>query len=932
MHLPVASVRGAAPQRFKLKPVAPIALAAALALWALPGQAGISTTGSINSNPAAAALGPGDTLAPGTAFWVGAGGAGSLLVDGGSFLQAARLSFGNGGGGSGSGLLSGAGSRIELVGNGTGSQTQRLLVGDWGTGVLTVAAGATLDTSTQFSACLIQFHYCDSFVGGAAGDNATLNVTGAGSQVRIGNQLFVGHPGLAIQNLVGYTYGTPGATVSANVNVLAGGELKTDRAQIGTRQWDTSSTGFERSVSNVLISGSGSRWVVVGGQGWDAVTGATITPDAGISTANDRYAVANIDIRDGGLMRFEGPANAYNYLNLSSGGRTDMSVRGAGSMVAFIGDNGVLQVGRALGSASLSVLSGAGVSGAWYTSVGRDGSFGELLIDGGGSLLSMTGLATTAVAGSQQNAVMDIGRNGTGVVNVRNGGRILFNATEARTNGPQLSLGRDAASSGTLNIDGAGSVVSLKAASVLASGGPGEAFNPLVRIGREGSGNLSITNGGKLLMEGQAVSTVANSRSTSLLIGGISDVANGGKGIALVSGAGSEIAISGSDPYIGIGHGPQSNGQLTVQNQGMVSARNMLVGRSGGVGVLKLDAAVLNLSGQQTGNNLSGAGLGVGVGGGIGVVTIGNGSVVNISNMGSAGAGLSLGGSGVFPLGDGSLTLSGGSTIQVGAAPGLANMTVGRDGTGFARVRGASSIDLGDGTLYIGRLSGSDGTLIVSENSTLTAGWVGVGRRKLTGGGDVDGGSATMVINNSVLTAPTIVIGTNGFLGGNGTINGTVTNYGIFSPGNSPGTMTINGAYSAAAGSRLIMEVESDGMGGFKTDQLVFGEGSLLDLSALKVEFRFLGTTDPNAFQSSGGFDVDTFFRSRGAGGDSDLAHGLFATASFTAQSDRYTISDFTFSANGGATFTAVPVPEPGSWALMLAGLLGTAAALRRRR
>jgi T5SS/PEP-CTERM-associated repeat protein len=904
----------------------PLALAAGLVLLAVPAQALVLVDGIFNTDPGSLPIGPGDLVSPSARLWIGAGGLGSLGVDGGSLVRIGTLSFGTNRSGNGSGLISGSGTRVELVGD-----AERLAIGDWGMGSLTVAAGAVLDTSQNRTPCMQQFHYCDSFVGSAAGDHAALTVTGAGSLARVGGTLFIGHPGFTRPPITSWSHGEPGATVSAQMNVLDGAEVRADRAQVGTAQWDQASTGFERSVSNVLISGAGSRWVIVGGQTWDQVTGAAITPDSGILTANDRYAVANIDVRDGGQIHLDGPAAAYNYLNLSNGGRTDMTLQGSGSALVFAGDNGVMQVGRALGSASMSILGGATASGAWYTAVGRDASFGELLVDGGGSLLTIDGHSTAAVAGSAQNAQLDIGRSGTGHVTVRNGGHIEISASAARSNAPQLHLGRGVASSGTLVIDGLGSVVSLSAASVLAAGGPGEAFNPQVKIGRDGSGLLSISNGGKLLMDGQAVSTVADSRSTTLLIGGTSETVNGGTGIALVSGAGSEIRLSGSDTYIGIGHGPQTNGQLTIENQGTVQSMIVNVGRSGGVGVLKMDAGVLKLAGEQTGNVLAGANLSIGSGGGTGIATIGNGSMVTLINAGSLGVSLNLGGTRVHPLGDGSLTLSGASQIKLEAATGLATVNVGRDGTGLLRLRGASSIDVGDGFVYVGRLNGSDGTVILSEDSTLSAGWLGVGRNRVAGV-DVDGGTGTMVLVNSMVTASEIVIGTNGFLGGKGTINGHVTNHGIFSIGQSPGTMVINGGYVAAAGNRMIMEVQSDGLGGFVTDQLVMGEGSSVDLAALNVEFRFLGNTDPNAFQASGGFDVDTFFRSRGAGGDSDLAHSVFATASFTAQADQYAISGFTFSADGGALFTATPVPEPGSWALLLGGLLLTAAAARGQR
>ncbi|MEZ5637957.1 MAG: hypothetical protein R3E92_12525 [Burkholderiaceae bacterium] len=508
---------GTMPNRTLRPTLRPLALAAILScLYLAPASAGVGTTGSVGVSNGAI-LGPGNTVMPTTTAWIGSPGTGSLLVDAGSFLQLARMSFGLSGTGIGTGLITGSGTRVELVGDGaSNNQVQRLMVGDWGIGQLTVNQGALLTTRLNPTPCLLPFHYCDTFVGGAAGDTATLNIDGTGTQVLIGSSLFVAHPGINIGANAQVTYGVPSGTVRGTVNVTGGALLSTDRATIATDHWDTHATGHERNIGEVNVSGAGSRWVVTGGNVVNHSNGVVSEGGAYIGTANHRNALASLNVTNGGALEFIGPQGAANGggINLTAGGgRTDMLVSGTGSRVTFGGDNTYLQVGRRLGSAVMSVLDGAKVTGLQFLSVGRDGSFGELLIDGAGSQVSLTGTVSTEARGGGATlpfvASASIGRNGTGNVTVRNGGQLSVSATVQGDGGPLIDLGRDAASSGRLTISGAGSVVSLSAQSVLPGGGPTEAFNPLMRVGRDGN-ELAISDGGKLLIDGQAIATVAD--------------------------------------------------------------------------------------------------------------------------------------------------------------------------------------------------------------------------------------------------------------------------------------------------------------------------------------------------------------------------------------------------------------------------------------
>lgn len=874
----------------------------------------------------------------GNGMTVGNSGFGSFSMYAGAWLKVDTLNVGTGGAANGNVSVSGASARLELG----GAQNYRLGIGNWGTGSLTVSAGALVDATLPPDGCAGATYWCASIVGAGAGSTGTLTVTGSGSEVRTLRSFTVGNAWVNVDN----GFGTPGGTATAIVNVLDGGTLRTEQAVIATVPGGPGALGTERAVANVTIDGAGSQWIVT--------RNSVDNGAAFLSAGTQANGQATINITNGGKLIVDGTGSIgpTDGIGLGFDGRADLTISGIGSAVEVRATNPYINVGRsgATGQGSFSVLAGASAS-AMFMNVGRNGARGDLLIDGAGSMVTLSGVGTPGVAGTASAA---IGRDGgIGFATVSNGGRLFITdgGADSRPNvsSPAIFIGTGTVgATGSLLITGAGSTVEIVSNTLGPGPGVPDNYNPGVFIGRDAgtNGALTVAGGGKLLLTGNAVSTVSDSRSTFLNIGGYSDAVAGGYGVASVTGLGSEIRVSGSDPYIGIGR-VGSTGQLDIADKGLVASTILHVGRAG-VGTLTMDDATLELSGQHTGNHVGGAALVIGVLGGTGIASLTNGSRVTITNLGSSGAAVALGGVSAFPLGTGSLSMTGGSRIEVFAASGLAVLQVARDGTGIVAMDQGSSIDIGDGSAYLGRTATGVGTVTLRGASSLNAGYVGIGATP-----GVDTGIGTLIVSDgSTVNASTVEIGARGLLGGNGgTVNGDLIVRGTVSPGESPGRIRINGGVYTGTGSRLLLDVLANGEDsfsavvrgiinprgeltpGYDIDQLVIGAGSNFDFSGLTIVMNFLGKTNPIDFENSGGLDLDNFMRS--ANGDTEgglstvFANGVhwtdvLADADIVAWSSvgAYWGTELHFTGSSeGLTAVVSNVPEPATWALLLIGV-----------
>lgn len=807
------------------------------------------------------------------AGWDGGNASGSVSVAAGGQVRMGRISMGREAGSLGSLVIDGSGTQVAL----NGVNTERLYLGN---GTITVSGGALLSTRADEANCAGGV-WCATKIGSIAGGRGSLVVTGAGSTGNFTGHFQVGVTDLATQAADGWTLGTPGGQTQASVKVLDGGLVQTDHVTMALGTFSAGATGTESAIVDFTVQGAGSRFEVLGRDGLGSYLQTV--------TWNAKNSSAQLAVLDGGVLALQAHDSGTATMSLSNlAGSTRLQIRGAGSTLSFAAQepgSTSLLAARSSGSfADIAVSQGGLITGNEYLGLGvAPGAIGMMTVSGPGSAyVSGSAVASTSVGTN----------GGMGSLAVTSGGLVQMQADQSF-----LLVGggtrNGSAANGMLRIDGGSvNVVGRRDTALDLNAGMG-----WMRVGHDAQGSVQVTNGGRLLIDSDGDALASTGWLGSGLVVGRS-VNTMATGQLIVSGAGSRVDTVGTNPFITIGTGSQASATLSVANGAVVQTTLMGVGDLGAMGTVSVNAGTLRLDGAWRSGVTIGASLAVGSGGGTGVMSLANGSQLIIHADGQEHGKLAIGGTDFAPGGVGVVNVYSGSIISV---------------TGG-----------GGGQVLLGSSPNGHGTLNLAGGSTLATDYVGVGAF----GGKDTGGIGTLIVNGtSTLSATTVEIGTMGYVGGTGTLIGNIINRGVVNPGNSPGTLHVQGSFVNAAGGRLVLEVDSDGHGGFVTDQVVFDAGSSIDLAGLQIEFRFLGVTDPNAFQASGGFEIDSFLRQ----GSAALDHSLLAGTRYAASSAAYQFSSFSFSADGGASFQAQPVPEPGTWLLFASGvaLLGC---LQRRR
>lgn len=324
-------------------------------------------------------------------------------------------------------------------------------------------------------------------------------------------------------------------------------------------------------------------------------------------------------------------------------------------------------------------------------------------------------------------------------------------------------------------------------------------------------------------------------------LGTYSGTISGDGSFTLAGVAGSALTIANAQSYTG----------MTTINAGTLrmGVANALTASAG----LQLIAGTWDLNGyDQTVKGLAGN-PGTDVTLGSASLTVDNAGNTAFWGSISGAGGLTKTGPGIFEL-NGANTYSGATNVasgfmRIGASGSLLNSTAVNISNGaHLNVRGPSALSptvavslTGPGSLLslttgqsIGSLAGTAGTGVwLDPGMVLTTGGnhtstifsgnlgpngegsltkIGTGAFTLAGTNGYTGATAvnagSLIVNGSIASSSGVTVATGALLGGTGVIPTTVLNGGTLSPGNSPGTLTVNGNLTFNPGSTYLAEIQ----------------------------------------------------------------------------------------------------------------------------
>ena len=646
--------------------------------------------------------------------------------------------------------------------------------------------------------------------------NGTFNLNGGSTGTSTGFSTIGSSnaTGVGAANIAGA--GTTWASGSINIGTIGTGALAISS---GAKVTSTSSNTVVPAISlggTATVTGAGSQWDIVGNSAG--------TSQGVLGIGSKANTTATFTVSDGGKVSIRDGAPVTNgqfmqlRMGISANSTGSLTVTGANSSFTTPFD---VYTGFNAGTTGNITVSNGGALSTGNAQLGASGT-GNALVTGAGSVWTI--LDTPSVPGSHPRGLTIGGSAGSnGTLTIADGGTLNVNST-----GPiAVTIGSAGGSSGTLNIGAA-------AANPAAAAGTLNAANVVFSTGATGTLNFNHTSNNYLFapsISGTGPGTV-NFLSGKTIVSG-NNTYTGATNVS--AGATAQFGNGGANGLI-TGN-VTNNGAVAVNLSSSATYAGVI---SGGGTFEKLGSNTLSLSGTNTysgGTTISAGTLNIGAAGTTGSITgnIVNNSILAFNRSNSFTFSNLISGTGsVDKRGAGTVTLTAANTYTGGTSVSQGTLRLGSSNrlasTGSLFVFAGATFDLAGFSQTVGAFSGP-GTAAIGAGSLIagneldrtfqgsltgSGSFIKQGTGSLTMSGNSAAYTGTTTVNNGLLAVngnlsnSNTTVNAGGTLGGTGTV-GRTTVSGTVAPGNSIGTLNVNGPYVQNAGSFYNVEVNAAG-------------------------------------------------------------------------------------------------------------------------